>query len=66
MFGQDDETTGELLVPSFGAWSEFGSLVAEGAKAAETRPLAPGWKWNGKEWEYSSRHLNEPHLYAVS
>jgi len=66
MFEQDDETVGELLVPRFSAWSEFGSLVARGAKDIGAVPPAPGWKWNGEEWEYSSRHLNEPHLRAVS
>jgi len=65
MFGQDDETAGELLVPSFSAWSEFGSVAVQGAKAVVPHP-APGWKWNGEEWQYSSRYLNEPQLRAVS
>ena len=66
MFEQDDETGGELLVPCFSAWSECGSGAAQAAKVDEAGLPAPGWKWNGEEWEYSSRHLNEPHLQAVS
>ncbi len=66
MFEQDDEMVGELLVPRFSAWSEFGIPEAREAKEIGALHSAPGWKWNGEEWEYSSRHLNEPHLHAVS
>ena len=66
MFDQDGEMVGELHVPHFTTWSESGILVARGVEDIGAVLPAPGWKWNGKEWEYSSRHLNEPHLRAVS
>jgi hypothetical protein len=62
----EDKAVSGLLMLCFGARSQVGSTADEGAKALEAAPPPPGWKWNGEDWEYSSRYLNEPHLRQVS
>lgn len=62
----EDKAVGGLLVPCAGARLHVGSAAAQEARAVEAAPPPPGWKWNGSDWEYSSRYLNEPHLRAVS
>jgi hypothetical protein len=66
MSAPNDKAVEELRMRCFGARTRLGSAAAEGTKAVEAGPPAPGWKWNGRDWEYSSKHLNERHLRAVS
>jgi hypothetical protein len=61
MSAQDDKTAGRLLEPRFDGRSDIERPVANlnEAVGAKARPPRPGWKWNGKEWEYSSRYLDD-------
>lgn len=62
-----DKAGGESSVPPwFDVRGEDGGAADEDREAVATWSPPPGWKWNGKDWEYSSRHLNERHLRPVS
>ena len=63
MSGEDDKAAERLLVPCLGGGSE--SAAAERRNARAARPPRPGWRWNGKEWMYSARYLDDPPVRGV-
>jgi hypothetical protein len=63
MSAEGDKAAELRLLPWFGGRSE--SAATKRSSAIGARPPRPGWRWNGSEWLYSARYLNDPPVRCV-
>jgi hypothetical protein len=63
MSAEDDKAAELRLLPWFSGRSK--DAASRGSSPIGARPPSPGWRWNGKEWMYSARYLNDPPVRRV-